>query len=77
MIWICFGVLEPVAERTFLCWLLEVLFFAKQVQDKGPGINYKQSLLSSAVVFKEREEDVGIGTDKRDIQFLYSLVEKQ
>jgi hypothetical protein len=43
------------------------------VQDKGPAVNYKKSLQTGQVVFRQEESEVGMGTDKRDILKLYSL----
>lgn len=43
------------------------------MQEAGPAINYKKSLLAGELVLRDGEDDAKIGTDKRDIAMLYSL----
>jgi len=43
------------------------------VQEEGPAINYKKSLLAGEVKLRHEEEAERIGTDKRDIAMLNSL----
>ncbi|BDA49995.1 probable endonuclease 4 at C-terminar half [Coccomyxa sp. Obi] len=49
------------------------LIMETPVQEAGPAINYKKSLLAGELVLRDGEDDAKIGTDKRDIALLYSL----
>ncbi|CAL8465482.1 g5018 [Coccomyxa elongata] len=49
------------------------LIMETPVQETGPAINYKKSLLAGELVLRDGEDDAKIGTDKRDIAMLYSL----
>ncbi len=49
------------------------LIMETPVQEPGPAINYKKSLLEGEVVYRHEGDEALVGTDKRDIAMLYSL----
>ncbi|EIE23063.1 AP endonuclease [Coccomyxa subellipsoidea C-169] len=49
------------------------LIMETPVQEPGPAINYKKSLLEAEVVYRHEGDEALVGTDKRDIAMLYSL----
>lgn len=45
------------------------------VQEREPPVDYKRSLEAGKVVWKDPEGPYGVGTDRRDVILLNSLVE--
>ena len=51
------------------------LIMETPVAEKEPAVNYRKSLEQGEIVWRFPDAPLFVGTDKRDIQLLYSLCE--